>query len=284
MISKYVSHIQLIIIMMLTIICSTSFYQICYGENVRTFKISDKPFNHPLYAKFGYSSRITIKGKTQTLDDQNEIWYRDPKHIRYVKQDFPGVGMQTYMIRSGNNVFGTVIVKAGRRSLHWSVTPASWMNQSIMSFTQMEQDWKISDAVLIGQERVNGISVEHWQGHRPHDKKGAINAWVSTDKQYPFMMKYECKSPKITMKWEIEKLRLNEPIPDYYFTPQINPKTGLIAQLGMPFKPLWVLLVLFCILLAAFVYLVYSVAAPMGKLKKTSILFYQALYSSLHII
>lgn len=267
MIVRFVSNLKLYISIILISICCISIPKICNAAVTHTFWTSDISYDVPFYFKSEFSSKSMIKGKTKTLHDETEIWYRDPKHIRLEVKDVPGDGMTSYMIRSGNSIFST-ITKEKDRSQRWSLAPSSWSKKSILSFTQIRRDWKISDAVLIGKEKMNGIDVQHWRSSHPDKRDGISNAWVCTNIQYPFVIKFEYESPKNIFKWEIKTLKFNEQIPDYYFSPQINPKAGIAAQLKMQFKPLWLLMSWFCALLFTFIYLSYSIAAQMTKTRR----------------
>ncbi len=161
----------------------------------------------------------------------------------------PAEGHSDYYIRSGHIVFSTIARPNNSKEPPWEVYPECWIGQDMLE-KLIHRDWKMKNAALVAKERLQGLPVEHWRGR--NKSGGTIDLWLSTSPRFPLVLKMQSQSAKSSLLWEITNLRLNEPVPDSILTPQIHPKSGLLAQFRMQYRPLWMILLQYALLLAAF--------------------------------
>ncbi|MHB1002158.1 MAG: CPBP family intramembrane glutamic endopeptidase [Armatimonadota bacterium] len=234
------------------------------ADTIRTFNANPQPIKTPFYAERSLIFRIKKKSgiTARPFDNRARYWYQSPERYRIEMLDYPGKGLKTYQVRSSNSMY---IYERKQ----WGVLPVSWDKANLIS--EINKKWEMKIPKLLGTEEMHGLQVEHWRGI-PAGKytisKSIIDIWRSTDKRFPLVVKVKGVTPKRTMIWELTDLRIGESIPDYMITPQINPKSGLLAQLNSRHKPLWMIIVYYTIYLLSHVLLIYSLTAVKSIKKK----------------
>lgn len=135
--------------------------------------------------------------------------------------------------------------------MKWCVWPGSLARDFKPLDTSLTKTWKIENARLMGQERMLGLPVEHWHGVN-HAKKGDVekDLWISKDRRFPLVMKVQYRSEWSRLDWYVADLALDEPVPNYLFSPQTFPRGGLYPLL-LRYKPPGVAVVWYALFLAA---------------------------------
>jgi len=97
-----------------------------------------------------------------------------------------------------------------------------------------------------------------------------MDVWVSTDHQFPLVLKWQVRSLRTRSNWEIAKLDLHTPVPAWVFTPQLHPRPGLFALLAMPYWPKWLVLIWYAAFLACLGAFTFSLISKGGAIRIAS--------------
>ncbi|MEN6520748.1 MAG: CPBP family intramembrane glutamic endopeptidase [Armatimonadota bacterium] len=226
----------------------------CHAESTKTFGSSNRP-SLPFYAETVFRSQYSGH---ESFNTRTRIWYQDKEHYRVELIDYPDQNHRTYLVRSGARVYSTLARLDSPERAKWLCCPVFWTDSDILEVT-IQRKWKLRDPVLLETERLRGLKVEHWIGQFGNKRPAAkliAEIWVSTDSRFPMVIKVDRTSTKSVVHWEITRLRLDQQIPSYMLTPQVHPKSGLLAQLKMTYKPLWMFLLRDALYLLAVLWLI----------------------------
>lgn len=227
----------------------------CCAGGIRTFGGGSAWPTRPFYGEVVF--RVEAKGHNP-FRSRSLIWCRDREHYRLELVDWPGDGVRTYSVRSGTRVYSTVARPEVPENARWTCCPVFWIGKDFIE-PNIRHEWRMQDPVLVEIGKLHGIRAEHWRGHRESKRRIADNTfdvWLSTDPRFPLVLKVESNNADSILHWEIARLRLGQPIPYYMLTSQVRPRGGLMAQLRMQYKPLWVVLLWYALLLLAFGWLI----------------------------
>lgn len=228
-------------------------------SKVRTFAPgSDQP------KVSGYAEVVYSTEDSHGSNRRDRIWFQGRHRYRIESKTLDGnLDSSTIEVYDGRLVYAIAVYQDQRRTTPWSAVPESWMPGFLDVYLLSGSGQTMHNAVLVGRERVQGLRAEHWRGQ---NLTGAtLNVWKSVDPRFPLVLAWAVKSPTLSSAWRISKLDISRPIPDYVFTPQVNPKSGLHAILRMPYRPFPVVLTLHVLLLLWYVgFVCYFARKPCG--------------------
>ncbi|MCE5197847.1 CPBP family intramembrane metalloprotease [bacterium] len=204
------------------------------------------------------------------MSNRTLIWYRSPECYRLELVDWPCDDLRTYFVRSGNCVFSTIAKRDMHNEPKWEATPAFWSDENMLS-SILQPTWRLQDTALVGLEQVHSVSTEHWHNHSTgmhSTTERTVDVWLSINRQFPLVMKAQTHGPNSSMHWEITQLHIDESIPGKMFTAQVHPANGLSSQLKMQYKPLWMILLWYVLLLSVYTWMIFALAMPkLGRMR-----------------
>lgn len=167
------------------------------------------------------------------------IWFSHDARYRSesgtIMSDSVDSGDREYRVYDGRHLYAAVANRRSTREAKWQTLPVTEAEYFPLGVC-MPDSWEVSNARLIGSERVLGLPAEHWKGL---DRQGrwSRDVWVSTDGRFPLVLRVLERSRDAAIEWRITKLDLDHRVPDYIFTPQVHPKPEFLRILTTRHKP-----------------------------------------------
>lgn len=171
----------------------------------------------------------------------HRIWFDGPSRYRIESTASFDPGLLTCVVHDGVHTYSAEVDLNSKHQPRWYASPSSWIGDGYLD-TYLQPHRTLEHARLVETTSLQGLPTQHWRG-TGKDSSRVIDAWVSTDSRFPFVLKWEARSRRSFSRWEMTRLDISDPLPGGIFTPQLHPRPGFMALLAMPYWPKWLALV-----------------------------------------